>query len=341
MKTQIAGIELYHLVKEFQELVGGRIDKIYQESEYFLFQIYTGKRRVGLAIELPTAAYLTEHKPAFDKPKGFCMFLRKRLQKGRITAVTQLRFDRVFRIDIEVFDKNYRVWVELFGKGNLLVCDENDKIISAYDNIVYKDRTLRGGVAYEPPNPQPDTPQLTREEFRELCEGEDVERVLATTLGVGGEYAPLLAKEGIDDTYDALTQLLEKTTPCADTHGAYLVGDCTPHETFSSAVASVLDPKREVEKKHDVLKTVSKQQNKLEVRLKAQEKQIKKMGEQARDDQRRGEILYEKYQEFTQLLAQAVKDRKELDEKAFVKKYESLPFVVRADTQTLVIEVPE
>ena len=341
MKQQASAIEYYHLVREFQELVGGRIDKIYQEDEYFLFQIYTGQRRVGLAIELPRVAYITENKPSFDKPKGFCMFLRKRLQKGRITAIKQLRFDRVLKMVVEVFDTKYHVYVELFGKGNLLVCDGTDKIISAYDNIVYKDRSLRGGVVYEPPPEQPDTAKITLEEFSALCEKEDVERVLATTLGLGGEYASVVVGETLEETYKNLHGLLETIDPCYDEKGAYLIGDGEKTETFSQAISAVLDPAREKSKKQDKLQTVSKAKNKLEVRLKAQEKQIRKMEEQAVVEQRKGELLYEKYQEFSRLLTEARADRKNLSDEAFKKKYEALSFVIKADKQEFVVEVPQ
>ena len=341
MKQQAAAIEYYHLVKEFQKLVDGRVDKIYQDEEFFLFQIYTGKRRVNLAIEIPNVAYLTENKPSFAKPGGFCMFLRKRLQKGRITAIEQVRFDRILRLDIDVFEKQYRVYLELFGKGNLLVCDAEDKIISAYDNIVYKDRSLRGGVEYELPPKQLDTAQITLEEFKELCEGENVERVLATQLGLGGEYASHVYDEDLSVAYENLQALLKEVAPCYDETGAYLVGDGERTETFSEAIAKVLDPKRQQEKKAARVKRANKQQNKLEVRKKAQEKQIRKMEEKAVVEQRKAEVLYERYQDFSVLLAEAKKDRKTLSEKAFKEKYESLPFVTQADKTQIVVEVDE
>lgn len=342
MNEQAAAVEYYHLVKEFQELVDGRIDKIYQDDTFFLWQIYTSSRRINLAIDIPNVAYLTEHKPSFSKPGGFCMFLRKRLQKGRITAIEQVGFDRILRIDIDVFDKHYRVYLELFGKGNLLVCDAENKIISAYDNVVYKDRSLRGGVTYELPPGQHNTAELSKEEFMGLAEQEDnVERFLATRLGLGGEYANTVVSEDVEQTYEQLRELLETITPCYDENGAYLVGKGERTETFSQAVAAVRDPQREQEKKDTRLEQASVQKSKLEVRLAAQEKQIRKMEQKALEEQRKAEVLYERYQEFSQLLEQARKDRRALSSEEFKKKYASLPYVVQADTQQLVVEVEE
>src|SRR4030043_2301249 len=106
MKSELTSLDLYYLVKEFQQLVGARVDKIYEQSEdkkYFLLVFHKPSLgKLMLRIHLPNLAYLTEYKQAFpETPPGFCVFLRKHLAGGKIKEVRQKGFDRILEI---VFD---------------------------------------------------------------------------------------------------------------------------------------------------------------------------------------------------------------------------------------------
>jgi len=79
MRTELTSLDLYYLVKEFQVLVGARIDKIYEQEEdrnEFLFVFH--KSSIGkymLRFKLPRFVYLTDYKQAFpSSPPGFVCF---------------------------------------------------------------------------------------------------------------------------------------------------------------------------------------------------------------------------------------------------------------------------
>ena len=131
------GITVKAVVKELKDtLTGGRIYKIAQpESDELLFTIKTpenGQKRLLLSASasLPLV-YLTEkNRPSPMTAPGFCMLLRKHLQNGRITDITQPGLERIIHLHVEHLDemgdlKHKRLIIEVMGKhSNIIFVDE-------------------------------------------------------------------------------------------------------------------------------------------------------------------------------------------------------------------------
>ena len=71
----------------------------------------------------------------------FCMLLRKHINNGRITDITQPKLERIIRFEIEHLDelgdlcKKYLV-VEIMGKhSNIIFCNENNRIIDSIKHV--------------------------------------------------------------------------------------------------------------------------------------------------------------------------------------------------------------
>lgn len=142
------GITIAAIVKELKDsLTGGRIYKIAQpENDELLLTIKTaggGQKRllVSASASLPLL-YLTEgNKPSPMTAPGFCMLLRKHLQNGRITDISQPGLERIVHFHIEHLNEmgdlcRKRLVVELMGKhSNIIFIDENDKIIDSIKHI--------------------------------------------------------------------------------------------------------------------------------------------------------------------------------------------------------------
>lgn len=350
---QASSVEYTHLIREFCELEGsGRLNKVYQEGSFFLFPVYTGSRRTNLIIDVPDVAYFTDNKPSFGKPGGFCMFLRKRLSNARFTKVEQVGFDRILKFTMETKDSTYLLFVEMFGKGNLVLCDENQKIISAYDNVAYKDRSVRGGVSYELPNLQPDVRSLSESEFAEFFGEEECVKVLASDVGLGGEYAELVcARAGVDknalDIDASLLQsevlsLLDESNPQHTDDRAYpvkVLDDATSTETFSKAIAAIRDGLLVADRADVKVQKVEKRQSKYEKILSSQKHQIAGFQKAIVENQRKGELLYEHYSTLSQLLYEASVDRKKLSNEEFVAKYEEHSLIAEASTLSFTLEL--
>ena len=73
MKTSISSIELACLVKEFQSLIDGKVNKIWLLEKELVIQLHIpnlGKK--FLRIRSPDVVYLTDYKPETpEKPHGF------------------------------------------------------------------------------------------------------------------------------------------------------------------------------------------------------------------------------------------------------------------------------
>ena len=141
------GVTIAAIVKELNDTcLGGRLYKIAQpENDELLLTIKTAdsQRRLLLSADasLPLVYLTTQNKPSPMTAPGFCMLLRKHLQNGRITAVTQPDLERIIHIDVEHLDemgdlRRKTLIVEIMGKhSNIIFCDEKEMIIDSIKHV--------------------------------------------------------------------------------------------------------------------------------------------------------------------------------------------------------------
>lgn len=156
-------------VGELQQLVSGRITKIYQPNQLeVVLQIRAAGSNMKLLASIhPSYArmHLTEQSienPA--EPPMFCMLLRKHLEGGYIHAITQDATERVIELLIEskneIGDTIHRkLVIEIMGRhSNLLLLDaESDKILDSLKHLppsVNSYRTVLPGQPYIAPPAQ-------------------------------------------------------------------------------------------------------------------------------------------------------------------------------------------
>lgn len=141
------GVAIAGIVHELKnEILGGRLYKIAQpEADELLLTIKhtTGQKRLLLSVEasLPLI-YLTEqNKPSPMTAPNFCMLLRKHLQNGRITDITQPGLERIVHIWIEHLDEmgdlcKKDLIIEIMGKhSNIIFCQEDGTIIDSIKRV--------------------------------------------------------------------------------------------------------------------------------------------------------------------------------------------------------------
>lgn len=141
------GITIANLIYELnEELLDGRINKIAQpEADELLLTIKTtgGQKRLYMSASasLPLI-YLTEsNKPSPMTAPNFCMLLRKHINNGRITAISQPSLERIIQFEIEHLDelgdlcKKYLI-VEIMGKhSNIIFCNSKMQIIDSIKHV--------------------------------------------------------------------------------------------------------------------------------------------------------------------------------------------------------------
>ncbi|AWE06618.1 hypothetical protein DCE79_04095 [Lysinibacillus sp. 2017] len=161
------GLFTRSMSKELQTLSSGRINKIYQPNALeVVLQIRAAGTNSKLLFSIHPSysrVHITEQSienPA--DPPMFCMLLRKHIEGGFISSITQDGFERVITITIdsknEIGDAVKRkLIVEVMGRhSNLILVDaENDKIIDSLKHLppsVNSYRTVLPGQPYiEPP----------------------------------------------------------------------------------------------------------------------------------------------------------------------------------------------
>lgn len=180
------GIVTSAVVHELQSsLLGGRIDKIYQqEKDEILVQVYNKGINHKLLISASSnnsRVYLTDYsKRNPTTPPVFCMLLRKHLSGGIILNIEQYGMDRLIILDISSIDElglpsEKRLIVEVMGKHSniILIEKDNRKILDSIKRVrqdMSRIRQILPGLSYEyPPVQDKKNPLDTnKEEFFNL-----------------------------------------------------------------------------------------------------------------------------------------------------------------------------
>ncbi len=141
------GVTIANVVSELKrELTGGRLYKIAQpEEDELLLTVKqpTGQRKLLLSASasLPLIYLTSNNKPSPMTAPNFCMLLRKHLQNGRITDISQPGLERIVRFEIEHLDemgdlRRKTLIIEIMGKhSNIIFCNDDNVIIDSIKHI--------------------------------------------------------------------------------------------------------------------------------------------------------------------------------------------------------------
>ena len=332
MKTEITSLDLYYLVKEFQVLVGGKIEKIFEgkaDKKDLLFRFHIpsiGKKM--LRFKLPSLVYLTETKEDYpENPPGFCMFLRKYLGGARLKAIKQEGFERVLVMTFEKYTAGkpvtYHLIVELFSRGNMALCDSDMKIKNPLENQHWTGREIRTHQPYLFPPQQTNTPALKEKEIIDLIKASDKESIvksLAIDFSLGGTYAEealARAKVTKDKKQSDLTgkeqkQITQAVQGLFQEHiSAQASGSTitpftlitkepkTSYPSFSSAIDAQFTKPPE----HKEVEAHKEKIAKIDIIINEQQQKITGFEKSAEENQRKGEVIYEHYTEIKEILS--------------------------------------
>lgn len=177
------GLVLANVVHELtKELIGGRIDKIYQiEKEDILITI----RNQGSTYKLLLTAnsnYPRLHlsnlaKNSAAEPPMFCMLLRKHLGGGKLLSITQPDMDRIVTLAVEATnelgDKETKfLTIEIMGRhSNIILTKQDGTIIDSIKHISSDKSSIRevlpNRTYVRPPSQDKLSPlHLSKEDFK-------------------------------------------------------------------------------------------------------------------------------------------------------------------------------
>ncbi len=177
----MSSLDIAIVINELKDVIGSRVDKIYHYPPDEIRIKLRGKSRWDLIIEAGKRFHPTifpKESPRF--PSSFAMLLRKHLEGAKLVSLKQYDFDRVILLEFEREEKKYLI-AELFSKGNVILTDENFRVIMPLKSKV--------GERYTFPEKRVTPLDVSVEDLRSLLDEREIVKIIATKLGTGGLYA--------------------------------------------------------------------------------------------------------------------------------------------------------
>jgi predicted ribosome quality control (RQC) complex YloA/Tae2 family protein len=326
------------IVKELKEkIIGKKIENIYQLNEKtFLFKLKPAQ--TNLLIEVERRIHLTNFELNIPKePTSFCKSLRSYIRGGIIEDVTQHEFERIVILKLRGKNERKILVAELFKRGNLILLNEENKVILALYYAKMKDRVIIPKAEFKPPPSTGVSPSNLSLNALKTFENESLKDALLKTLAIGILYVKeILARAELNENikvnelsnkklerviYEA-KNLDSKLEPCIvkDVNGEYI--DVTPfplkvylnfEKEFKKSFNEALDEyfskltieeagfkqKIELEKKIQTLKNL----------LAKHEKKLNKLNEELKKAKEKAEAIYLCANELKQIKELILKER--------------------------------
>lgn len=150
-----------------EELLGSKIYKVYMPNPQSLLLLVRRTRDTSsLLADMHNGScvlYLPQQLPENpETPPTFCMLLRKHLEEGRITKISQSGLDRIITLEIDLLGASSKIITkklifELTGKNSNIILTQDDVIIDSLKHVSAAQssyRTILPGKAYIAPPPQ-------------------------------------------------------------------------------------------------------------------------------------------------------------------------------------------
>ncbi len=232
-KRALTNMDVYVLAREISY---HRVEKLSRIPGGYRLKARPGRDLLILGPMLIPTAYSFDALP----PDRFAQVFRSRFSGARVTSVEQINFDRILRIGTD----RGSIILELFGRGNIILTDEEGRIIAATEQREWSARKILPGEPYVPPPPPKVRPDMDLDAFSAIFTARDVVRSLVRAgippafaeeiclrAGIPKEKSTKdLADEDIESLFSAFRDVvssLESPSPALYASGDTIV-DITP-----------------------------------------------------------------------------------------------------------------
>ncbi len=188
----LAGIELRYLVDTITEQVQGYyISNIYGiTKDSILFKLHHTEKSDLFMMISTSGVWLTTVKIAQMETNRLLKRLRSDLLRLKLKKIEQIGAERIAYFTFEGFGKEFVLVGEFFGDGNILLCNNEMKILALQHSIDVRHRKLSVGLEYaQPPSSGLDIFNLKESDFDELKTTDLVAaKWFGRTLGLPKKY---------------------------------------------------------------------------------------------------------------------------------------------------------
>jgi predicted ribosome quality control (RQC) complex YloA/Tae2 family protein len=225
----ISEIELRYIVNNIKEV----IDNVYYVSNISLITKNTlilkfhhsQKNDVSLLIS-SLGICITKYKYSIIEDNDSLKKIKTDLERSKLIDISVVSGERIVQFVFQsIQGMKYYLIVELFGHGNIIICNESQKILNILNPINVRHRVLKPGLKYFPPPSRGTDPlSLGYDDFLSLIKNSDqgnidIKRWLGRTLSVSKKFIELTVenskipnKKVRDLNSDELKSLFEELT---------------------------------------------------------------------------------------------------------------------------------
>ena len=188
----LSGIELRYLVDTITEQVQGYyVSNIYGiTKDSILFKLHHTEKSDLFMMISTSGVWLTSVKIDQMEPNRLLKRLRSDLLRLKLKKIEQIGAERIAYFTFEGFGKEFVLVGEFFGDGNILLCNDEMKILALQHSIDVRHRKLGVGLKYtQPPSSGLDIFNLKESDFDELKTTDLVAaKWFGRTLGLPKKY---------------------------------------------------------------------------------------------------------------------------------------------------------
>lgn len=341
----MSNVDVYAVCHELRDLLkGARVDKAYQPTkDTVLIRFHVaGKGRVDIVFQAGRRIHMTQYPLPNPKiPPNFPMLLRKYIKGATVEDIRQYNFDRIVELHVAK-EKKFTLVIELFAKGNIILLDEEGKIILPLKRKLWSDRKISSKEEYKYPPKRGINPlEVKKEELEAVFRNSDsdVIRTLARS-GLGGIYseeillrsnvqkdlpAAEISNSDLDSIYNSIYGLFEPLRTSnfhpqivSDGKEDVLPLDLKIYENYKKEAFETYNEAADEFFSSEVRETIKNEYEdvwgaevkKFEKRLKIQEETLDKFHKTIKVSKKRGDLLYANYGKIQSIL-DIIKDARE------------------------------
>ena len=188
----LSGIELRYLVdkisKQVEDYYVSNIYGITKDS--ILFKLHHTEKSDLFMMISTSGVWLTGVKIDQVEPNKLLKRLRSDLLRLKLKKIEQIGAERIAYFRFEGFGKEFVLVGEFFGDGNILLCNNEMKILALQHSIEVRHRKLSVGLEYaQPPQSGLDIFNLSQNDFEDIKTTELVAaKWFGRTLGLPKKY---------------------------------------------------------------------------------------------------------------------------------------------------------
>jgi predicted ribosome quality control (RQC) complex YloA/Tae2 family protein len=368
MKRKLSSFDIYAIVSELQQYTGSFVDKIYQLNwNELIIRLKNPLTKSREILFIRNGELICLTKKSFDtpiKPKTFTSTLRKYLLNGKISAVSQIGFDRIVDISISKKQEEFHIIIEFFSNGNIILTDSRRLILIPLINQKWAHRTIARNFEYLSPPAQVNPFKMSLSDFTDLLAESkaDLVRTLAVKINLGGVYAEELCvraqiqknikisemkKKDINKIYENFEEFLKifeenklnptiikKNGKIQDIFPIEFVSFNDENMTHSKNFLKSLDVFIETKKISDKKQTkILDQSKKLERQLLQQQQAVKDLQDKIEEKKIEGDLIYLNISICDQLLNEIRNIIGLKDKKSNIEKIQNMDIVKEFDPQ--------